>query len=171
MQSQFRIGPYMIALSEIVLGSCDYDFWTNLVKINFRLLRSYMVRFGIDIAIIFGPFLSRLHSYQVPLIKIIAILCDLPLKINTCSQKLLSVQSQNYKKEYTMPMTPHGIYNFVEESDFCWVMLFYTTENQSMVEFNQHERLKNQKLIFGSGQSTSRIQILNFGLSFWVRFE
>ena len=45
-------------------------------------------------------------------------------------------------KEYTMPMTPHGIYNFVEESDFCWVMLFYTTENKSMVDFNQHERLK-----------------------------
>ena len=39
-------------------------------------------------------------------------------------------------------MTPHAIWNFVEQSDFCWVMLFYTTENKTMMEFNQHERLK-----------------------------
>ena len=41
-----------------------------------------------------------------------------------------------------MPITPHAIWNFVEQSDFCWVMLFYTTENKTMIEFNQHERLK-----------------------------
>lgn len=45
-------------------------------------------------------------------------------------------------KEYSIPMTPHAIWNFVEQSDFCWVMLFYTTENKTMMEFNQHERLK-----------------------------
>ena len=42
-------------------------------------------------------------------------------------------------------MTPHAVWNFVEESDFCWVMLFYTTENKTMIEFNQHERLENNK--------------------------
>ena len=41
-----------------------------------------------------------------------------------------------------MPITPHAIWNFVEQSDFCWVMLFYTTDNKTMTEFNQHERLK-----------------------------
>ena len=56
-------------------------------------------------------------------------------------------------KEYSMPITPHAIWNFVEQSDFCWVMLFYTTENKTMIEFNQHERLKITFRNFNAFQS------------------
>ena len=58
----FENGANMIAMSKIVLGSRDYDFWTNLVKINFSLLPSYVI-----------PFISRLHSYKVLILIIIAI--------------------------------------------------------------------------------------------------
>ena len=39
----FQLGPNMIAISEIVLESCDYDFWTNRAKTKFRLLQSYLI--------------------------------------------------------------------------------------------------------------------------------
>ena len=59
------------------------------------------------------------------------------------SEKFLNASGRiKQLKEYSMPITPHAIWNFVEQSDFCWVMLFYTTENKTMIEFNQHERLK-----------------------------
>ena len=35
----FRLGLDMIAISKFVLESRDYDFWTNLVKTNFRSLQ------------------------------------------------------------------------------------------------------------------------------------
>lgn len=33
---------------------------------------------------------------------------------------------------YTMPMTPHGVYKFMEGSDFCWVLMFYNSDVHSM---------------------------------------
>ena len=44
----FQLGPDMIAISEIVLKSCDYDFLANLAKTKFRLLQSYLVLFEKD---------------------------------------------------------------------------------------------------------------------------
>ena len=58
---------------------------------NWETLQSYVVRYGIQIAIIFGPFSnedcihirssfwSSLQSYLIPMIKIIAIICGPPL--------------------------------------------------------------------------------------------
>ena len=38
----------MIAKAKFVLESRDYDFWTNLVEINFRSMQSYLVHFERD---------------------------------------------------------------------------------------------------------------------------
>ena len=43
IQSQFRKGPNMIAMSKMLLESRDYDFWTNLAKTNFRSLQAYLI--------------------------------------------------------------------------------------------------------------------------------
>ena len=62
----------MLAMSEMVIESRDYDFWTNLASTNFRWLQAYfsllkeiatiytvsVVRFGFEIASIFSPFLT-----------------------------------------------------------------------------------------------------------------
>ena len=76
----------MIAMSKFVLKSRDYDFETNPVKVNFRLLQSYMVWFRVEIAFILGPhgdnhcnhiwspLLSRLQSYLVLIITRIAVI-------------------------------------------------------------------------------------------------
>ena len=45
----------MIAISEILPESRDYDFWTNHAKTNIQRLQAYMVRLGFEIAGIFGP--------------------------------------------------------------------------------------------------------------------
>ena len=29
---------------------------------------------------------------------------------------------------FTMPMTPHGVWKFMEGSDFCWVLMFYNSD-------------------------------------------
>ena len=29
---------------------------------------------------------------------------------------------------FTMPMTPHGVFKFMEGSDFCWVLMFYDSD-------------------------------------------
>ena len=29
---------------------------------------------------------------------------------------------------YTMPMTPHGVYKFMDGSDFCWILMFYNSD-------------------------------------------
>ena len=72
-----------------------------------------------------------------------AVVSILPLYNVSKSEKFLNDSGRiKQLKEYSMPITPHAIWNFVEQSDFCWVMLFYTTENKTMTEFNQHERLK-----------------------------
>ena len=56
----------MIAMSKIVLGSQDHDFWTNLVKIDFRLLQSYLVFFEKDCNHIWSDWELTLQSYLVP---------------------------------------------------------------------------------------------------------
>ena len=52
----------MLAITEIVLDARDYDSWTNQFSMfatifgpYWKRLQAYMVRFGIDIAGIFGP--------------------------------------------------------------------------------------------------------------------
>ena len=66
----------MIAMSKIVLGSRNYDFWTNLVKINFRFLQSYMVPNIKIIAIIYGPLHKNHcnHIWSGPIIQNIQVL-------------------------------------------------------------------------------------------------
>ena len=57
----FQLGLNMIAISKFVLKSHDEsrDNKLSIIEIifgpNWERLQSYMVRFGIDIAIIFGP--------------------------------------------------------------------------------------------------------------------
>ena len=58
-----QLGPNMIAMSKSVLGSRDYDFWTNPVKVNFRLLQSYLVLFERDCNHIWSDSELKLHSY------------------------------------------------------------------------------------------------------------
>ena len=45
----------MLAITEIVLESRDYDFWTNHAKTHFECLQAYMIRFEFEIAGIFSP--------------------------------------------------------------------------------------------------------------------
>ena len=63
-----RLEPNMLAMSEMVLESRDYDFWTNLASTNFRWLQAYLVpferdckqvRFRFEIAGIFSPLSNR----------------------------------------------------------------------------------------------------------------
>ena len=68
-------GPYMIAMSKFVLETRDYDFWTNLVKIKFRLSQSYLVLFVRDCNYI-SDWKWTLQSYLVPIMISIAILFD-----------------------------------------------------------------------------------------------
>ena len=61
----FQLGPNMIAISEIVLESCDYDFWTNLAKTKFRLLQSYLVPIWKDCNLIWSALNWWLQSYLI----------------------------------------------------------------------------------------------------------
>ena len=39
-----------------------------------------------------------------------------------------SEHGQMINVPYTMPMTPHGVYKFMDGSDFCWVLMFYNSD-------------------------------------------
>ena len=60
-----QLGPNMIAMTKIVLESREYDFWTNLLKIKFRFLQSYLVLFGKDCNHIWSDWDLTLQSYIV----------------------------------------------------------------------------------------------------------
>ena len=96
----YQLGPNMNAMSKIVLGSRDYDFWTNLVKINFRLLQSYLVFFE-DCNHIWSDSELTLQSYLVPMIpNIIANISGPPLyRIWNSRIQLISI-SPNFNVQY-----------------------------------------------------------------------
>ena len=75
-------GPNMLAMSKIVLKSCDYDFWTNHAKTNFGWLQAYLVPIERDCKHS-NSLLQRLESYLVPIIKIIATTCG-PFRSGWC---------------------------------------------------------------------------------------
>ena len=70
----YQLGPNMIAMSKIVLWSRDYDFWTNLVEMNCRLLQSYLVPFEWDCNHIWSVSEQRLQSYLVLIVILFAII-------------------------------------------------------------------------------------------------
>ena len=51
-----RNGPYMLAMSKIVMGPSDYDFRTNFAKTNFRWLQAYLLKW---------PYLNGLQAYMI----------------------------------------------------------------------------------------------------------
>ena len=59
-------------MSENVLQSRDYDFWTNLAIKNNRSLQSYLVAIEKDCNHIWSNSVFRLQSYLVPLVMKIA---------------------------------------------------------------------------------------------------
>ena len=70
----FEKGPNMITPSKIILESRDYDFLTNLVRINFRLLQSYLALFEKDCNDIWSDWELTFQSYLIAMTKIIAII-------------------------------------------------------------------------------------------------
>ena len=67
MSKYVQIGP------KIVLESCDYDFWANIAETNSRWMQSYLVTTEKDCNHIGSPLLSRLQSYLVLIVTVIAI--------------------------------------------------------------------------------------------------
>ena len=72
----FIWGPNMLAITEIVLESRDYDFWTNHAKTNFQYFQAYLVPIERDYKHIWSVLNLRLQEYLVPLVMKIAFILD-----------------------------------------------------------------------------------------------
>ena len=93
----FQSGPNMIAILEIMLESRDYYFRTNLAKIKFQCLQSYLVpiwkdcnriwpTFDFSLQSYLVPFSLKLQSFCAPMVILIAIIYG-PLYKNYCNYK------------------------------------------------------------------------------------
>ena len=99
----------MIATSELVLKSRDYDFWTNLAKTNFRSLQSYLVLFEKDCNHIQYDSELSSQSYLVPFMMKIALILGSHHK-NYCNHKWSSpikvdgpIKKRNRKTKLNYP--------------------------------------------------------------------